>query len=186
MWLRDHDIVLLVSHVFCSCFIFLLLLLAVALVMTYPFQRWCANCGVLGPPIWGGSAFDYYRPKDFYFLFIVIVVVCCSLHLIFFLAFSSFCCFTFSSFTSLAFITAVDGFHGSTPSASFSSCDGSPYPTTDYILRFGHYLEACWLGAMRIVRDQPSMYDRRFDKSCATIVKTCTKQWCHYCGRGAG
>lgn len=51
------------------------------------------------------------------------------------------------------------------PSASISFRDGSPYSIIEYISQWGHYLDARWLGTMRIVDDQPSVYDHWLNSS---------------------
>lgn len=58
------------------------------------------------------------------------------------------------------------------------------YSVLEYISRYGHYLDARWLGAICIVNDQPLIYDRRFDKYRDNEVGDCIKRWFHCVGRG--
>lgn len=98
------------------------------------------------------------------------VGVCCLLRLFFFLrlTFHLLFCVFFSHF--FDDILVMDGSHASSPSASFSSRDGSPHSVMEYIFRNRHYLDARRFGAMHIVGDQPLIYDRRFDMYRDTAV----------------
>lgn len=77
------------------------------------------------------------------------------------------CIYFFASFrpfiiSLLLFIVVMDRLHASTPSASFSSRDGSPYTIMKYITQYGHSLGSRLIGAMLIVGDQPSIHDRQY------------------------
>lgn len=69
-----------------------------------------------------------------------------------------------SSLAHFAEIVVMDSLHAYSPSASFFSCDSSLYSVIEYVPQYGHCLDAYQFGTMRIVGDQPCIYDRRFDK----------------------
>lgn len=73
----------------------------------------------------------------------------------------------------------------SSSSASISLRDGSPYSVMEYISRYSNYLDACLFAVMRIVADQPLIYDHRFNKYRDTAVGAWIKRWRNCDGRGA-
>lgn len=106
-------------------------------------------------------------------------------------------CFSFSRFLLLLvpplspfprFVDTVvmNGLPASSTFASFSLCDGSPYSFMECDSQYGRYLDAHRFGAMRVVGDQPSIYDLRFDKYRDTAVVAWIKSRSLCEGRGAG
>lgn len=93
--------------------------------------------------------------------------------------------FAFPSLTRFPDIVVMDSLHTCTPSASFVVYSGSPHSVIKYIFRYGRYLEANGIGAMRSVGDHPSIYDDRSDKNLETTVGASIKHRCECGGRGA-
>lgn len=94
----------------------------------------------------------------------------------------SFVVFFIASFFSPSFAVTVlmECLHTSSPFASLSSCNGSPY-SLQSISKYGKCLEAHRFGAMRIVGEQASIDDLRFEEYCDTSVGAWINCWCH-CG----
>lgn len=67
-------------------------------------------------------------------------------------------------------LVCMEIWYVSSQSVSISSFDRAKYCVIEYISRYGHYLDACRIGAKRIEGDQHLIYDRRFEKYNDTAV----------------
>lgn len=79
----------------------------------------------------------------------------------------------------------MDGSYASLRSASFCWRNRSRYSSMHYIFAYGHYLNACRFGAIRIAGDQLSINDLRFYKYRQITARACTNLWCRCAGKRA-
>lgn len=67
----------------------------------------------------------------------------------------------------------------------FLRANGSPCSFMHYRSKFGKHMDARCFGGTRNVGDQPSMYDRRLEKSCGSAVGAWIERLHNFCGRQA-